>query len=84
MTTENMYPVRTGRALPKALQEVREPSSLRERALNLIELAQHPRLLPSGAGMVHEDSKTADREAQLALAAAMLDLADALRSSGSA
>lgn len=61
-----------------------EPSAAfnnaRRKAADLLTLAAHPKLLPVGSNMCTEDWRTADREAQMGLAWAMVYLADALNS----
>jgi hypothetical protein len=50
--------------------------AMRQQAVELIESARHPTLIPVSHGLHTVNTKTADREAQLALAAAMVYLGD--------
>lgn len=64
---------------PDGDREDREPYA-RRKAAELLLCAAHPSLIAVGTNMVTEDSRKADREAQIGLAWAMVYLADALNS----
>lgn len=59
-----------------------QESVVREKARRYLLLASKPALIAAGPNKVREDTERASREAQLGLAYAMLDLADALRNPG--
>ncbi len=72
-----------GGAEPSVADGDREPYA-RRKAAELLLCAAHPSLVPAGGGFVTEDSRKADREAQIGLAWAMVYLADSLHGSEAA
>jgi hypothetical protein len=59
-------------------------SIVREKAQRFLTLAANPAWIRVGHNKVQDDTERADREAQIGLAYAMLDLADAIRNPGMA